>query len=122
MILGIRPQDFADARTTDGRRPVIDVEATIVEELGSATHVLFTIEAPPVDAESVRAASDDNERATLLALDRRALFTAEVAEGTAVSAGERLRLEVDPTKLHFFDPATGASLRAGSGAAQTVPA
>ena len=94
---------------------MIDVEATIVEELGSATHVLFTIEAPPVDAESVRAASDDNERATLLALDRRALFTAEVAEGTAVSAGERLRLAVDPTKLHFFDPATGASLRASSG-------
>ena len=44
VILGIRPQDFADARTIDGRRPAIDVEATIVEELGSATHVLFTIE------------------------------------------------------------------------------
>ena len=92
VILGIRPQDFADARTTDGRRPVIDVEAAIVEELGSATHVLFTIEAPPVDAESVRAASDENERATLLALDRRALFTAEVEEGTPVCPGERIRL------------------------------
>ncbi len=122
VILGIRPQDFADARTTDGRRPVIDVEAAVVEELGSATHVLFTIEAPPVDAESVRAASDENERASLLALDRRALFTAEVEEGTPVRPGERLRLAVDPTRLHFFDPETGASLRAGSAAAQAVPA
>ena len=47
------------------------VDATVVEELGSATHVLFTIDAPPVDADSVRAATDDGERATLLATDRR---------------------------------------------------
>jgi multiple sugar transport system ATP-binding protein len=112
VILGIRPQDFADARTADGALPVVEVEAAVVEELGSATHVLFTIEAPPVDAESVRAASDDNERASLLATDRRALFTAEVAEGTPVRPGDRIRLAVDPARLHFFDPETGANLRA----------
>ncbi len=113
VILGIRPQDFADARTVDGPRPVLDVEAAVVEELGSATHVLFTIEAPAVDAEHVRAASDDRERASLLALDQRALFTAEVAEGTPIRPGDRLRLALDPTRLHFFDPETGASLRTG---------
>jgi multiple sugar transport system ATP-binding protein len=122
VILGIRPQDFADARTVDGPRPVLDVEAAVVEELGSSTHVLFTIDAPPVDAESVRAASDEKERASLLALDRRALFTAEVAEGTPVRPGDRMRLALDPTRLHFFDPETGASLRASSGATQAVPA
>ena len=55
-----------------GDQPVIEVEAAVVEELGSATHVLFTIEAPPVDVDSVRAATDERERATLLATDRRA--------------------------------------------------
>ena len=114
VILGIRPQDFEDVRAAPDDRPVIEVEAAVVEELGSATHVLFTIEAPPVDVDSVRAATDDRERATLLATDRRALFTAELAEGTQVRPGDRLRLAVDHTRLHFFDPASGDSLRAGA--------
>jgi len=93
--------------------PTIEVEATVVEELGSATHALFTIDAPPVDVEAVRAASDDNERATLIATDRRALFTAEVSEDATIRPGQRLTLAVDPTRLHFFDPATSESLRPG---------
>ena len=113
VILGIRPQDFADARTADRGLATIDIQAAVVEELGSSTHVLFTIEAPPVDVDSVRAASDDGERASLLATDRRALFTAEVAEGTPVRPGERLTLAVDPARLHFFDPETSETLRGG---------
>jgi multiple sugar transport system ATP-binding protein len=111
VILGIRPQDFSDARTADPGLVTIEIEAAVVEELGSATHVLFTIDAPPVDVDSVRAASDDGERASLLATDRRALFTAEVAEGTPVRPGERLQLAVDPSRIHFFDPETSESLR-----------
>jgi multiple sugar transport system ATP-binding protein len=111
VILGIRPQDFEDARTADAARPTIEVEAAVVEDLGSATHVLFTIEAPPVDVESVRAASDDRERATLLATDRRALFTAELPEGTTVRPGQAIRLALDPRRLHFFDLEAGTSLR-----------
>jgi multiple sugar transport system ATP-binding protein len=112
VILGIRPQDFEDVRTADPALPHVEVEAIVVEELGSATHVLFTIEAPPVEVDSVRAASSEGERATLVATDRRALFTAEVAEEAQVRPGDRVGLAVDPARLHFFDPATGASLRA----------
>jgi multiple sugar transport system ATP-binding protein len=65
----------------------------------------------------VRAATDEGERATLLATDRRALFTAELPEGTSVRPGDRIRLALDHTRLHFFDPATGDSLRAGALAA-----
>jgi multiple sugar transport system ATP-binding protein len=83
----------------------------VVEELGSATHVLFTVEAPPVDVDSVRAASDEGERATLIATDRRALFTAEVAEESNIKPGDKVGLAVDPARLHFFDPETGESLR-----------
>jgi multiple sugar transport system ATP-binding protein len=111
VILGLRPQDFAEASTADASLPRIEVEAAVVEELGSATHVLFTVDAPPVDLEAVRAASDENERATLIATDKRALFTAEVAEGTPVRPGARIGLAVDPARLHFFDPVTGSSLR-----------
>ena len=110
VILGIRPQDFEDGRTADAALPRIDVDAMVVEELGSATHVLFTVDAPPVDAESVRAASDDGERAQLIATDQRALFTAEVAEESGVRPGDRVSLALDPGRLHFFDRETGASL------------
>ena len=85
--------------------------------------MLFTIDAPPVDVDAVRAASDDGERASLLATDRRALFTAEVAEGTPVRPGERMRLAVDPSRLHFFDPRderdnAQPSARSGGGRAE----
>jgi multiple sugar transport system ATP-binding protein len=111
VILGIRPQDFEDARTADPALPRMEIDALVVEELGSATHVLFTVEAPPVDMDSVRAATDEGERATLIATDRRALFTAEVAEEAHARPGDRLGLAVDPARLHFFDSETGASLR-----------
>jgi multiple sugar transport system ATP-binding protein len=110
LIVGIRPQDLTDAGTNGSDLPTIDVEAAVVEELGSATHLLFTIEAPPVDVDSVRAASDDNERATLLATDRRVLFTAELDEGVNVRAGQHVRLALDTTRFHFFDPDSGARL------------
>ena len=110
VIVGIRPQDFAEVAATDGRLPTIEVETAVVEELGSATHVLFPIDAPPVDVDSVRAATDEGERATLLATDRRALFTAEVSEGMQVRPGQRIKLAIDPSRLHFFDLDTGESL------------
>jgi hypothetical protein len=64
-----------------------------------------------VDMDSVRAATDEGERATLIATDRRALFTAEVAEEAHARPGDRLGLAVDPARLHFFDSETGSSLR-----------
>jgi multiple sugar transport system ATP-binding protein len=111
VILGIRPQDFEDARSAGDGMPSIEVEVVVVEELGSATHVLFAIDAPPVEADSVRAASDERERATLIATDRRVLFTAELPEGTQVRPGERIRLALDPARLHFFDRETSETLR-----------
>jgi multiple sugar transport system ATP-binding protein len=105
VVLGIRPQDL---RLADGTGPALEVEPAVVEELGSATHAIFTVEAPAVDTEAVRAASDERDRAVLLATDRRALFTAALPEDAPVRVGEPLRLSVDPTRLHFFDVETGS--------------
>jgi multiple sugar transport system ATP-binding protein len=112
VILGIRPQHLEDARFADPGLPTIRVEPAVVEELGSETHVIFPLDAPPVDTESVRAASREGEAAAvLLAEDRRALFTAQVSELTRARVGEELLLAVDPARFHFFDPGTGESLR-----------
>ena len=101
--------------TADPSLPTIEAEPAVVEELGSATHVIFPVEAPPVDVEAVRAASDEGERAVLLASDSRALFTAEVPESTPVRVGHELRLAVDPARFHFFDPTTGERVEAAPG-------
>jgi multiple sugar transport system ATP-binding protein len=109
VILGIRPQDFEDATLSDPSLPAIEVEATVVEELGSESHVIFAIDAPPVDVDAVRAA-DDGEEALLIADDRRAMFTAEVAEESKARPGQKLRLALNPSRFHFFDPETGEAL------------
>jgi multiple sugar transport system ATP-binding protein len=110
VVLGIRPQDLVAADGADPRFPSFEVEPAVVEELGSATHAIFPIDAPAVDADAVRAASDDGERAVLLATDRRALFTSALPEGTPAAIGRPLRVAVDPRRFHFFDVDSGARL------------
>ena len=106
MILGIRPHDFEEASFARAGLPTIEVAATIVEQLGSETHVLFNVDAPPVDVAAVRAATDEGERATLLAGHPHATFTAVIDEGVAPQTGQTLSLAVDPARFHFFDPQT----------------
>ncbi len=110
VILGIRPHDFEEASLARAGLPTIEVAATIVEQLGSETHVLFNVDAPPVDVAAVRAATDEGERATLLAGHPHATFTAVIDEGVAPQTGQTLSLAVDPARFHFFDPETAQLL------------
>ena len=107
VIAGIRPEAFEDARFADPSLPQIDVDVQVVEDLGADAHVIFQIDAPRVDVTEVREAAGDDE--ALLATDR-ATFTARVDPQTAARAGQRLRLSVDASKFHYFDPATGLRL------------
>jgi multiple sugar transport system ATP-binding protein len=104
VVLGVRPESFEDAAFAPGRA-TIEVGVEVVEDLGSDAHVFFHVEAPPITAEILEAAADSG----LLATDR-ALFAARVDPRSAARPGDRLELAVDPTRFHFFDPATGARL------------
>jgi multiple sugar transport system ATP-binding protein len=122
MILGIRPEDLEDVEFADGGLPAIEVDVAVLEELGAEVHVIFPVEAAPVEAEDVRAASDEEEaHAQLLAEDKRALFTARVDPRTQARQGRRLRLTINPAGFHFFDPDTGDTLRAREGALAGAP-
>ena len=116
IIAGIRPEAFEDARFADPSLPVVEVTVQVVEDLGADAHVIFEIDAPPVDVTEVREAAGDDE--TLLVTDR-ASFTARVDPQTSARPGAPLRLAIDPSKFHFFDPATGLRLET---ARQLVPA
>jgi multiple sugar transport system ATP-binding protein len=107
VVVGIRPESFEDAAFADASLPQIDVEVEVVEDLGPDTHVIFSIEAAPVDVSEVREASGDED--VLLPTDR-ASFTARVAPQTSARPGRPVRLAVDTTRFHFFDPTTGVRL------------
>ena len=111
VILGLRPEAFDDAAFADPSLPAIDVETAVIEELGSDTHVIFPVDAPPIDSEDLLVREQQEEELTLGG--DRAVFNARVDPRTAAAPGEPLRLALDPARLHFFDPETGENLARG---------
>jgi len=106
-IVGIRPEAFEDAAFADASLPQLDVEIQVVEDLGPDAHLIFAVDAPPVDVSEVREAAGDEE--VLLPSDR-ARFTARVHPETSARVGRPLRLAIDPARFHFFDPESGLRL------------
>src|SRR5438045_6495604 len=115
VILGIRPTDFEHSAAAEARLPRVTVHPDVVEDLGAEMHVVFTIEAPKVDTEAVRAASDleKGDEGRLFA-DDRAVCTAVLDARRGIAPAAALELAIYHDRLHFFDPATGEAL--GSGA------
>jgi multiple sugar transport system ATP-binding protein len=118
VVLGVRPEAFEDAALADGVLPTVDVVVSVVEDLGSDSHVIFPIDAPRVETEELRAAADREEEALLA--DNRSMWNARVSSKADVAPGRRIRLAVDPAELYFFDPETGASLTADAPARAAV--
>jgi multiple sugar transport system ATP-binding protein len=113
VILGIRPTDLRHTADAPPEQPRITVRPDLVEELGGVTNVLFALDAPRVQTDATRAAveavSDDDT--TLLADDSRARFCASIDGRRPVVLGGTVELAVDHRHLHFFDPASGETLR-----------
>jgi multiple sugar transport system ATP-binding protein len=109
VVLGLRPGAFElEGPRTDPELPRMEVEAEVVEELGDEAVVTFRVDAPPVVAEAVRAATDDVDDGRLLADDRAARFSARLRGRVDARPGQRLVLAVDHRELHLFDPAGAA--------------
>ena len=114
VIFGVRPTDFELAGPlVDPSWPRISVVADVVEQLGAESHVQFTLDAPRMVAEAVKAAADttgDGEEDRLLADDERARFVARVTGRRRIEPGTTVELAVDHGQLHFFDLETGEAL------------
>ena len=124
VILGIRPSDFEDASLSDGKFARLPVTADVTEELGSEIHVIFTIDAPPVEqAASAQAAAVDEsaEDVAIPLAGGKSQWTARVSARSGVRARQQIELGVDTDNLQFFDPATGAAI-GHSGAPATAAA
>jgi multiple sugar transport system ATP-binding protein len=123
VILGIRPSDLEDTAVwSNDVLPSIEITADVTEELGSEVNILFVIDAPPVATEELMAAADapDEEPIPLLGDSPKAIFCARVDARTTVRSGTRVRLSVDPARIHDHHPQTGVADRAGASAVATA--
>jgi multiple sugar transport system ATP-binding protein len=113
VILGIRPSDFEDASLADASWAKMPVKVGVTEELGSEIHVIFTIDAPPVEHSSITdaATGDDGQDESVAALvGGKSLWTARVSARSAVRPNTNLELAVDTNQLQFFDADSGLSI------------
>ena len=116
VVLGIRPEDMEDAAVVRESHPdrVISVVCEIREDMGSEVYAHFNVPADPVatrevvEALVVEHAEDEEARmAAERARGGGVVFIARLDRTTGAREREPLALEVDVTRLHFFDPETG---------------
>ncbi len=113
LVLGIRPEYFEAAEvipatSLDEDRTMI-AEADLVEELGSETLVHFSEKVSPVITPDIQELlADQGQDADVLGDQTK--FTARISPRAAVEAGQRIKLQVDTSTVHFFDKESGDAI------------
>jgi multiple sugar transport system ATP-binding protein len=116
VVVGIRPEDMEDAAVLHETHPErrMSVVCDIREDMGSEVYVHFNLPAEPVATQEVVEAlvvEDAEDEETRMAAERArgggVTFVARLERTTSAREREPLEIEVDVTRLHFFDPETG---------------
>jgi multiple sugar transport system ATP-binding protein len=119
VVLGIRPEDMEDAALVREAHPgrVISVVCDIREDMGSEVYVHFNVQGDAVttrevvEALVVEDAEDEEARiAAGRARGEGVTFVARLERASDARERQPLQVEVDVTRLHFFDPETGVSV------------
>ncbi len=118
VVLGLRPTSFVVAGPgVDPSWARLRVEVDVVEQLGSECNLLFTVDAPRIATEDVKAAiggESGADEGRLLADDRRARFVARLQGRPPASARGVVELAIDPSQVHLFDRESGRALELAS--------
>ncbi len=124
VILGLRPTALAVAGPgCDPSWPRLRVDLDVVEELGAECNLLFSVDAPRVATDDVKAAiggESGADEGRLLADDRRARFVARIHDRPPAGPGTSVDLAIDPSQLHLFDRESGRALALEQRAAQAA--
>jgi multiple sugar transport system ATP-binding protein len=109
VILGFRPEDVEDAvlSRAEAVGNTLTVTPDIRENVGSEVYVHFELDVAPVRRPEVVAAADIDGEARVVGGQP---FVGRLARGTEAREGEPLLVTVDPDRLHFFDPESGAGI------------
>jgi multiple sugar transport system ATP-binding protein len=108
VVVGIRPEALRPAGAARGG---LEGEVALVESLGSDLLAHVEVDAPAVLAgEQLEAARELLGGGSNGTPPQAARLTARLEPSVSVRPGERLRLAVEPERLHFFDPNTEQAL------------
>jgi len=110
LVIGVRPSDL-EAAAIAGQDPDRTLKAVIevTEMLGADTYIHFTVDRPPVITPDIEELLADSGR-DAASLGKTTNFIARVSPDVDIRHGDSVDLVVDTTKIHFFDPATGARI------------
>jgi multiple sugar transport system ATP-binding protein len=112
VIVGIRPEDFEDARfAPEGHEGwTFDAAIELTESMGSEIYAHFDFEGEQLEAEELRELQEDAGTSDVPQSGTSGHAVARVDAGSDVRPGTRTRLSLDVRKLHLFDPSDGASM------------
>jgi multiple sugar transport system ATP-binding protein len=115
VIVGIRPEDFEDAAVAAERGhtgATFEVEIDVLESMGSESFAYFKVEAEQVGSEELAELAADSGRSEVPGGEA-GQVVARIDAASNIRQGRKARIWFDAKKLHLFDPATGAALKAG---------
>ncbi len=112
VVVGIRPEDLEDATIMTGAPEdrILVSEASLIESLGSEIIVHFPLAA---DSFSIMDAEFEGEDAVDALKDDqgRTIYVGRISPRSPAKLGQSISLVMDTSRFHFFDPATGLSIR-----------
>jgi multiple sugar transport system ATP-binding protein len=111
IVLGIRPEAFEDSTYAKDSEYTesISIKVTLLEQLGSDSYIHFYKDLKPVQTEAIEEILAE-EGEDISVLGDQTKFIARINPNSTVKEGEAIKLSIDPSKLHFFDPDSGKAL------------
>ena len=112
IVVGIRPEAFEDSFYANKKEfsEQVNIEVSLLEQLGSDTYVHFYKDIKPVQTEAIEEIlADEGEDISVLGDETK--FIARINPNSTVEEGQKINLALDPTKLHYFDPDTGLAIK-----------
>ncbi len=116
LMAGIRPEHFEDASLVgDQPGPTFEVTVEILESMGSELYAYFDIEGGGQSSEQLDELAADVGGEVGGGEDGELQVVARLDAASEATKGEKLKMWLDPERLHFFDLDSGDRITAGSG-------
>ena len=112
VVAGIRPESFEDAGLVGDAKSqgtTFTANIDLVESMGSEKYAYFSVKGESVDSDELRELAEDAGTAEVPSAGK-GLVVARLNAESSAARGQEAELWVDSTKLHFFDPGSGANL------------
>lgn len=113
VIVGVRPEDFEDARFAPANHPAgkgFEAPIEVLESMGSEIYVYFGFEGGEVSSDELAELARDSGIAETPS-GGSGLAVARLNPESEIGEGDKAKLWFDGAKLHLFDPSDGSNLK-----------